>query len=92
MPRGGNNPVAICSFWLVDILALAGRLDEARELFERMLGYTNDLGLLAEEIEPLSGALLGNFPQAFSHAGLIGAALNLARAERRSSQWTVRNA
>ncbi len=77
---GGEATFVICSFWLVDNLALVGRTERARELFERLLGYANDVGLLAEELDPLSGELLGNFPQAFSHVGLIGAALNLARA------------
>jgi GH15 family glucan-1,4-alpha-glucosidase len=77
---GGEATFVICSFWLVDNLALIGRTERARELFERLLGYANDVGLLAEELDPLSGELLGNFPQAFSHVGLIGAALNLARA------------
>ena len=79
--RGPEGTFVICSFWLVDNLALAGRVDEARELFERLLGYANDLGLLSEEIDGRSGELLGNFPQAFSHVGLIGAALNLQRAQ-----------
>jgi alpha,alpha-trehalase len=69
----------ICSFWLVDNLALAGHTEQARSLFERLLGHANDLGLLAEEIDPASGELLGNFPQAFSHVGLISAAINLER-------------
>jgi GH15 family glucan-1,4-alpha-glucosidase len=69
----------ICSFWLVDNLALAGQTDRATALFERLLGHANDVGLLAEEIDPASGNLLGNFPQAFSHVGLISAAINLER-------------
>ncbi|MDP9389647.1 MAG: glycoside hydrolase family 15 protein [Actinomycetota bacterium] len=77
---GGEATFVICSFWLVDNLALVGKTERARELFERLLGYANDVRLLAEELDPLSGELLGNFPQAFSHVGLIGAALNLARA------------
>ena len=80
--EGKEATFAICSFWLVDNLALAGRFDEAKEMFDRLLGYTNDLGLLSEEIDASTGELLGNFPQAFSHVGLIGAALNLERAER----------
>lgn len=77
---GEESPFVICTFWLVDNLALLGRLKEATELFERVLGHANDLGLLAEEIDPETGAGLGNFPQAFSHVGLIGAAMNLAKA------------
>jgi GH15 family glucan-1,4-alpha-glucosidase len=80
---GGEATFVICSFWLVDNLALAGQHDDARELFERLLAYRNDVGLLSEEVDPNTGELLGNFPQAFSHVGLIGAALNLARAEQR---------
>ena len=77
---GGEATFLICSFWMVDNLALAGEKDRAHELFERLIGYGNDLGLLAEEVDPTSGELLGNFPQAFSHVGLIGAALNLSGA------------
>jgi GH15 family glucan-1,4-alpha-glucosidase len=70
---GGEASFVICSFWLVDNLTLAGQAKQARALFERLLGYANDVGLLAEEIDPASGELLGNFPQAFSHVGLISA-------------------
>jgi GH15 family glucan-1,4-alpha-glucosidase len=63
-----------CSFWLVSALALNGRVDEARALFERLLGLTNDLGLLAEEYDVKRQRQVGNFPQAFSHLTLIGAA------------------
>jgi len=78
---GGEATFTLCSFWLVDCLAEAGRLDEARELFERIAGYANDLGLLAEEIDPVSGELLGNYPQGFTHLGLIRSALHIAKAE-----------
>jgi GH15 family glucan-1,4-alpha-glucosidase len=67
-----------CSFWLVDALELAGRTDDARELFERLLGVRNDLGLLSEEYDPFEKRLLGNFPQAFSHVGLVNSAYNLS--------------
>ena len=66
-----------CSFWLADCLILLGRHDEARALFERLCHLTNDVGLLAEEYDPKSGRQLGNFPQAFTHIGLINAAERL---------------
>jgi len=74
---GDEATFAICSFWLVECLARAGETERARELFERLLGCCNDVGLLAEEIDPHSRELLGNFPQAFSHLGLIQAAIAL---------------
>ena len=76
---GGEASFLICSFWLVDNLALAGQGGPARELFEQLLGHANDLGLMAQEVDPATGELLGNFPQAFSHVGLISAAVNLQR-------------
>jgi alpha,alpha-trehalase len=78
----GEASFVICSFWLVDNLALAGQTEQARALFERLLSYANDVGLLAEEIDPASRQLLGNFPQAFSHVGLISAAINLEHGRR----------
>jgi alpha,alpha-trehalase len=87
---GGEASFVICSFWLVDNLALAGHAEQARLLFDRLLGYSNDLGLLAEEVDPASGELLGNFPQAFSHVGLISAAINLQRG-RRTHQTQLRS-
>jgi GH15 family glucan-1,4-alpha-glucosidase len=74
----GEGAFVICSFWLVEALALEGRIDEATAEFERLVASANDLGLLAEQIDPASGVLLGNFPQAFSHIGLINAAETLA--------------
>lgn len=68
---GDEGTFVLCSFWLVDALALTGRLDEAHALFERLLALRNDLGLLAEEYDPVRQRQLGNFPQAFSHKGLI---------------------
>jgi GH15 family glucan-1,4-alpha-glucosidase len=82
---GGEATFALCSFWLVDNLALGGNVDEARALFERIVCYANDLGLFAEEIEPGSGELLGNFPQGFTHLALIRSALNIVRAETRGA-------
>ena len=71
---GEEGTFVICSFWLVSCLAKAGRAGRAEQLFDQLAGYANDLGLLAEEIDTASGELLGNFPQAFSHIGLITAA------------------
>jgi len=78
---GDEATFALCSFWLVDNLALAGRVDDARALFETVAGYANDVGLLAEEIDPATGDLLGNFPQGFTHLALIRSALAIAEAE-----------
>ncbi|HYZ83613.1 MAG TPA: glycoside hydrolase family 15 protein [Bryobacteraceae bacterium] len=75
---GMEGTFSICSFWLVEVLARSGRLDEARFLFEKMLTYSNHLGLYAEEVGP-TGEALGNFPQAFTHLGLISAAFDLDR-------------
>src|SRR6266545_1966573 len=72
----------LCTFWLAHAQTLAGRLQSARETFARAAGYANDVGLLAEEVDPESGALLGNFPQAFSHIGLINAAWAISQAEQ----------
>lgn len=74
----GEGVFLPCTFWFSDNLALQGREREARAIFERLLGVANDVGLLAEEYEPASGRLLGNFPQAFSHVALINSACNLA--------------
>jgi GH15 family glucan-1,4-alpha-glucosidase len=78
---GGEGVFLICSFWLADNLALLGRSEEARELFERLLSIRNDVGLLSEEYDPRARRLLGNFPQAFSHIGLINTAHNLTLAQ-----------
>ena len=74
---GSEGVFLACSFWFVDNLTLQGRYQEAREMFGRLLGLCNDVGLLAEEYEPAAKRQLGNFPQAFSHLALINAALNL---------------
>ncbi|MFH7599745.1 glycoside hydrolase family 15 protein [Streptomyces racemochromogenes] len=74
---GDEGAFLACSFWLADALHMTGRPKEARELFERLLAVRNDVGLLAEEYDPTSGRQLGNFPQAFSHIGLVNTALTL---------------
>ncbi|MFF3611327.1 glycoside hydrolase family 15 protein [Streptomyces sp. NPDC002580] len=74
---GGEGTFVVCSFWLVDALHLTGRTREARDLFERLVGLANDVGLLSEEYDPVAGRQLGNFPQAFSHIGLVVSALSL---------------
>jgi GH15 family glucan-1,4-alpha-glucosidase len=79
----GNEGVFLaCSFWLADCMVLQGRMDEARELFERLLALRNDVGLLAEEYDPKARRQLGNFPQAFSHIALVNTAHNLSRASK----------
>jgi GH15 family glucan-1,4-alpha-glucosidase len=75
----GEGAFLPCSFWLVDNLAMMGRRQEARRLFERLLGLCNDVGLIAEEYDPENHRLLGNFPQAFTHVALINSARNLSR-------------
>ena len=76
--EGAEGTFSICSFWYVEALARAGRLDEAQLVFDKMLTYANHLGLYSEEIGR-TGELLGNFPQAFTHLALISAAFNLDR-------------
>ncbi len=73
-----NARSTACRFWLADNLALQGRRDEAREIFERLLALRNDVGVLSEEYEPVAKRFLGNFPQAFSHIALMNTAMNLA--------------
>ncbi|MFL6246485.1 MAG: glycoside hydrolase family 15 protein [Thermoanaerobaculia bacterium] len=75
----GEGTFLLCTFWLADTLALAGRYDEAEEIFERLLALRNDVGLLGEQYDPVARRQLGNFPQAFSHVGLINTAQNLRR-------------
>ncbi|HEY0539794.1 MAG TPA: glycoside hydrolase family 15 protein [Actinoallomurus sp.] len=79
---GDEGTFLLCTFWLAQALAMSGQVARARTIFERAVAYANDVGLLAEEVDPASGELLGNFPQAFSHIGLINAAWAIDRAER----------
>jgi Glucoamylase and related glycosyl hydrolases len=83
---GEEGTFAICSFWLVDNLAMQGRLDEARALYERLLSYAGRLGLFSEEIDSKNNMALGNYPQAFTHIALINSANNLRKAEIRLSE------
>lgn len=71
---GGEGSSLICSFWLIQALAKQGQVGRARQILERMLDIRNDVGLLAEEFDPVNDRMLGNFPQAFSHIGLVNAA------------------
>ncbi len=80
---GEEGSFVICSFWLASCLARAGEVERAQALFDRISGFANDLGLLAEEIDAPNGELLGNFPQAFSHIGLITAASEIDMARQR---------
>ena len=81
---GQEGTFLLCTFWLAQALAMADQLDRARAVFERAAGFVNDLGLMAEEVDPRTGELLGNFPQAFSHIGLVNAAWAISEAERRA--------
>jgi GH15 family glucan-1,4-alpha-glucosidase len=85
----GEGVFLPCSFWMADVLALQGKFDEARELFERLLDLRNDVGLLAEEYEPVAGRQLGNFPQAFTHLALVNTAIVLGEGR---TIWDTRNA
>jgi len=76
----GEGAFLACTFWLADNYMLQGREADARRLFERLLAIRNDLGLLAEEYDPSARRMLGNFPQAFSHVGLVNTACNICRA------------
>jgi GH15 family glucan-1,4-alpha-glucosidase len=77
---GAEGTFLLCTFWLAQARALAGQVEGATAVFERAASYLNDVGLLAEEVEPETGELLGNFPQAFSHIGLVNAAWAISQA------------
>ena len=80
--EGEEGTFLLCTFWLAQAQALAGQIEAARTTFQTAIAFCNDLGLLAEEVDPTSGELLGNFPQAFSHIGLVNAAWAISEAER----------
>jgi GH15 family glucan-1,4-alpha-glucosidase len=77
---GGEGAFLLCSFWLVENLARQGQLDKAAELYASLCARASSLGLLPEQIDPSSGEFFGNFPQAFSHIGVVAAGVTLARA------------
>jgi GH15 family glucan-1,4-alpha-glucosidase len=79
---GDEGAFVLCSFWLVENLARQGRIDEASELYASLCARASTLGLLPEQIDPSSGEFSGNFPQAFSHIGVIAAGVTLARAAK----------
>jgi GH15 family glucan-1,4-alpha-glucosidase len=83
---GTEGAFLLCTFWLAQALAMAGDTAAAREVFDSAAGAANDVGLLAEEVDPLTGELLGNFPQAFSHIGLVNAAWTIFEAESSNAQ------
>ncbi len=86
----GEGAFLPCSFWLADCLAMIGRRDEAAALFGRLAGLANDVGLLAEEYDPQLGRMVGNFPQAFTHVGLVNTAMNLDGATAAPSERRAR--
>jgi len=87
---GEEGAFLVCSFWLADAYAMLGRFDDASRLFERLLSIRNDLGLLAEEYDPVRQRLVGNFPQGFSHVGLINTAYNLIEVRGPAQQRSER--
>jgi GH15 family glucan-1,4-alpha-glucosidase len=82
----GEGCFLLCSFWLIKALVLSERVEEAEKIFSNVLGYISPLGLLSEEVDPGTGRLIGNFPQAFSHVGLINSALYLGIAKGRKHE------
>ena len=83
---GDEHPFLACSFWLVTAYARAGMTTQATELMDRLVGLANDVGLLSEEYDPSGERMVGNFPQAFSHLTLVGAALALAQAAKEETR------
>jgi GH15 family glucan-1,4-alpha-glucosidase len=87
-----TSAFTICSFWWAEALALMGQLDRAVEVFERIAKHANPVGLFSEDIEPDTRALLGNFPQAYTHVGLIHAAITISELiearDGRARAWT----
>jgi len=81
--EGEEGTFLLCTFWLAEALALAGDLERARATFERAVAFVNDVGLLSEEVDAVTGELLGNFPQAFSHIGLVNAAWAISQTDGR---------
>jgi alpha,alpha-trehalase len=81
---GQEGTFLLCTFWLAQAQALAGDVGAARETFERAVAAINDVGLLAEEVDPRNGEMIGNFPQAFSHVGLVNAAWAISQAQLRA--------
>lgn len=82
----GEGAFLACSFWLADAYVLQGRVEDARRMFENVLAIANDVGLLAEEYDPRLGRMVGNFPQALSHVGLMNTAHNLAHGDKPAEQ------
>jgi GH15 family glucan-1,4-alpha-glucosidase len=89
---GEEGTFAICTFWLVQCLAELGEVTRARDLFDSLVSFANDVGLFAEQIDTATGELVGNFPQAFTHIGLVNAAWAIARAEGSVDERTLRDA
>jgi GH15 family glucan-1,4-alpha-glucosidase len=85
--EGDEGSFVFCTLWMVNALARSGQVERARERFEVVLSCASDLGLLSEEIDPHTGEQLGNFPQAFSHVGIITAALAIDAAEKGAEPW-----
>jgi alpha,alpha-trehalase len=86
---GEEGTFLLCTFWLAQAQALAGEVDQATATFERAVAAINDVGLLAEEVDVPSGEMIGNFPQAFSHIGLINAAWAISQAQERAARDPV---